>query len=183
MTLKLNKAFGWEMPVADRQRWLQWTILGYEMFSMLEQPHYGERAVVLKETEEMIGAVGIVPYLDTFNSVTAFQRTPDFPATAEVGLFWVIAPDHQRNGSVSEAARALTDYLFNKGYKTHFAIDHEVFESRLLFRRFANIYSYARILRAIDQVWENEPDWLTQLRLKLNGALRKRSAHFGETGS
>ena len=108
----LNKSFGWEMPITERQRWLQWTVLGYEMFSMLGQPHYGERAIVLKETGEIIGAVGIVPYLDTFNKVAVFQRALNFPATAEVGLFWAIDPAHQRNGYAPEAARAVMEYLF-----------------------------------------------------------------------
>jgi RimJ/RimL family protein N-acetyltransferase len=110
----LNNSFGWEMPVGERQRWLQWTVLGYEMFAMLEQPHYGERAVVSKETGEIIGAVGIVPYLDTFNRVAAFNRAPDAPATAEVGLFWAIAPARQGQGFAPEAARALVDYLFTQ---------------------------------------------------------------------
>jgi [ribosomal protein S5]-alanine N-acetyltransferase len=82
------------------------------MVAILEQPHYGERAVVLKATGEIIGAVGIVPYLDTFNRVAAFDRPPDAPATAEVGLFWAIAPAHQRQGFAPEAAQALIDYLF-----------------------------------------------------------------------
>ena len=109
----LNKSFGWEMPINERQRWLEWTVLGYEMFSMLGQPHYGERAIVLKETGDMIGAVGIVPYLDTFNKVSAFNRAPSFPATAEVGLFWAIDPVHQQHGYAPEAARAMMEYLFN----------------------------------------------------------------------
>lgn len=108
----LNKAFGWEMPLPERQRWLQWTVLGYEMFAMLEQPHYGERAIVLKEAGKIIGAVGIVPYLDTFNRVTSFQRPLDSPATAEVGLFWAIDPAFHRNGYALEAARAVMEYLF-----------------------------------------------------------------------
>jgi [ribosomal protein S5]-alanine N-acetyltransferase len=108
----LNKSFGSEMPLGERQRWLQWTTLGYEMFAMLEQPHYGERAVVLKETGEIIGAVGIVPYLDTFNMVVAFNRARAAPATAEVGLFWAIVPVHQGQGFATEAARALMKYLF-----------------------------------------------------------------------
>jgi RimJ/RimL family protein N-acetyltransferase len=83
------------------------------MFSMLDQPHYGERAIVLKVTGEIIGAVGIVPYLDTFNKITAFNRAPDFPATSEVGLFWAIDPAHQRNGYAPEAAHALMEYLFH----------------------------------------------------------------------
>ena len=108
----LNKSFDWEMPIGERQRWLQWTVLGYEMFSMLDQPHYGERAIVLKETGEIIGAVGIVPYLDTFNKISAFSRASNFPATAEVGLFWAIDPGYQRKGFAPEAAQALVEYLF-----------------------------------------------------------------------
>jgi ribosomal-protein-alanine N-acetyltransferase len=108
----LNKSFGWEIPIGERQRWLQWTVLGYEMFSMLDQPHYGERGIVLKETGEIIGAVGIVPYLDTFNKITAFNRDSNVPATAEVGLFWAIDPVHQRKGFAPEAVHALMEYLF-----------------------------------------------------------------------
>lgn len=110
----LDAAFGAATPREERQRWLQWTVLGYEMFAMLAQPHYGERAVTLKETGELIGAVGIVPYLDTFNQVAAFNRAPDAPATAEVGLFWAIDPAHQRQGYAAEAARALLDHLFSQ---------------------------------------------------------------------
>jgi RimJ/RimL family protein N-acetyltransferase len=109
----LNKATGSESTLSDRERWLQWTVSGYEMFAMLEQPHYGERAVVLKESGEIIGAVGIVPYLDTFKRVTAFNREPNTRASAEVGLYWAIAPTHQRNGYAPEAAQALVEYLFS----------------------------------------------------------------------
>ena len=108
----LNKAFAQEVSISERQCWLQWTVLGYEMFSMLEQPHYGERAIVLKELEEIIGAVGIVPYLDTFNQVTAFKRASNAPATAEVGLFWAVDPAHQQKGVAPEAADAVIEYLF-----------------------------------------------------------------------
>lgn len=110
----LNRSFEMDVPIEGRKRWLEWTVLGYEMFDMLDQPHYGERAVVLKETGELIGAVGIVPYLDTFNSVPAFNRAPDHPATAEVGLYWGIDPAHQRQGYAVEAARAVIEYLFRE---------------------------------------------------------------------
>jgi len=109
----LNQCFGMEMTAAERRPWLQWTVLGYEMFAMLRQPHYGERAVVLKETGEVIGAVGIVPYLDTFNEVAAFHQAPNDFATAEVGLFWAIAPAHQGQGLAPEAARAVVGHLFS----------------------------------------------------------------------
>lgn len=108
----LNLAFGADVPAEERQPWLQWTVLGYDMFAELGQPHYGERAVIAKATGEIVGAVGIVPYLDTFNHVAAFNRATDALATAEVGLFWAIAPDHQGQGYAVEAARALIQYLF-----------------------------------------------------------------------
>jgi RimJ/RimL family protein N-acetyltransferase len=88
-------------------------VLGYEWFDRLDQPHYGERGIVLKATGELVGAVGIVPYRDTFNRVAAFGRAPDAPATAEVGLFWAVDPAHQRQGYATEAASAVVDHLFN----------------------------------------------------------------------
>ncbi|GAB4580110.1 MAG: hypothetical protein Fur0022_28490 [Anaerolineales bacterium] len=108
----LNAAFSSDEPLEGRRRWLQWTVLGYSMFEALEQPHYGERGIALKETGELIGAVGIVPYLGIFNRVAAFNRPPNAPATAEVGLFWAIDPVHQRKGYAPEAAGAVIEYLF-----------------------------------------------------------------------
>jgi [ribosomal protein S5]-alanine N-acetyltransferase len=109
----LNRANDSNVTANERQAWLQWTVLGYEMFAMLEQPHYGERAVVLKDTAELIGAVGVVPYIDTFNRIPAFHRSEGSKATAEVGLYWAIDPDYQRQGYASEAAQAVMDYLFS----------------------------------------------------------------------
>ena len=86
-------------------------------------------------------------------------------------------------GEVAESEFEQKKVPFLEGYQTHFAVDNELFESGLLFRRFANLYSYTRILRAIEEEWKNEPDWLIQLRRKLNDALQKRSAHFGVSGS
>ena len=83
-------------------------------------------------------------------------------------------------GEITESEFEQKKAYFLDGYKTHFAMDDELFESRLLFRRFANLYGYARVTRAIQEKWENEPDWLIQLRVKLNESLRRRSAYFGE---
>jgi ribosomal-protein-alanine N-acetyltransferase len=108
----LDEASGFTKPIEEREKWLRWTVLGYEMVAVLDQPHYGERGITLKETGELIGAIGIVPYIDSFGQVAAFDRPADSPATAEVGLFWIVASDHRRRGYAAEAAKALTDYLF-----------------------------------------------------------------------
>ena len=40
----------------EREQWLQWTILSYEALAKLNQPPYGDRAIVLKQTQQVIGA-------------------------------------------------------------------------------------------------------------------------------
>jgi RimJ/RimL family protein N-acetyltransferase len=70
----LDQSFGSETPLSERQRWLQWTVLGYERFALLEQPHYGERAVVAKATSEIIGAVGFVPYFQAICVALCWSR-------------------------------------------------------------------------------------------------------------
>jgi ribosomal-protein-alanine N-acetyltransferase len=103
---------------AQRARWLQWTVMGYEQFSRLHQPPYGERAVVLKPAGQLIGACGLVPCLDRFEQLPLFSASPVASpvelATAEVGLYYAISPVHRRQGYAAEAAQAMLDYAFQE---------------------------------------------------------------------
>lgn len=47
-------------------------------------------------------------------------------------------------------------------------------------KRFANLYSYTRILDSISESWSNEPEWLVNLRKKLNNAIDYKSKSFGK---
>src|SRR5437870_6106595 len=100
-----------------RQRWLEWTVLGYEQLAKLRQPPYGDRAIVLKGTGELVGACGLVPCLGPFDQIPALRATaedaPRGGSVAEVGLYWVISPAHQRQGYATEAARALVVHAFS----------------------------------------------------------------------
>ena len=100
----------------ERERWLQWTILGYEQFAQLHQPPYGERAVSLKATGQVIGAVGYVPCLNAFEQLPHFSASPrpGRLASPEFGLYYAIAPAFQGQGYATEAARALVVYAFNQ---------------------------------------------------------------------
>ena len=100
--------------LAERRSWLEWSILSQEWFPKLHQPPYGERAIVLKATGALIGAVGLVPCLDVYDQLPGFggADVAASRATPEVGLFWAIDPEQQRRGYASEAAQALIEHAF-----------------------------------------------------------------------
>jgi [ribosomal protein S5]-alanine N-acetyltransferase len=118
-----------EEALNERREWLQWSRLSAEWLPRMFQPPYGDRAVVLKGTDEVIGAVGLVPCFDAFEQIPGLDRGEPPGATAtrapalradrayrvtEMGLFWAIDPDQQRQGYATEAAQALIDFAFQQ---------------------------------------------------------------------
>jgi [ribosomal protein S5]-alanine N-acetyltransferase len=102
--------------LAERQRWLEWTVLSYEELARLHQPPYGERAIALKETGQLIGACGYAPCLNVFDQIPALRPQPDQSPTrlytSEVGLYWAISPRYQKQGYATEVGAALINYGF-----------------------------------------------------------------------
>jgi [ribosomal protein S5]-alanine N-acetyltransferase len=124
-----------EEALNERRSWLEWSRLSAEWLPKMFQPPYGDRAIVLKSTAEVIGAVGLVPCFDVFEQIPGMSRSaaesaneqsdrlkprlqngngPSAHRVAEVGLFWTIDPDQQRQGYASEAAQALIDFAFQQ---------------------------------------------------------------------
>lgn len=108
-----------ELGWAERAEWLRWSALNYRQLDYLNQPPYGDRAVALKETGELIGACGLVPYIAPVELLPGWagEGQPGVDpekalASAEVGLYYAISPAHQRRGCATEAAQALIDYTF-----------------------------------------------------------------------
>lgn len=106
----IKLCFGSADTQDDTRAWLDWTILGYQQFSRLYQPAYGDYAVALRETGEVVGTVGLVPAMVAWN---VFDSIADDRTTPEFGLFWGILPAHQGRGYATEAARVVMDYVFN----------------------------------------------------------------------
>ena len=102
----------------QRRTWLQWSALNYDQLAYMYQPPYGDRALALRQTGELIGACGYVPALGPFDLLPSFASAePESAARGyrpEFGLYWAIAPAYQRHGYASEAARALIDYAFTQ---------------------------------------------------------------------
>ncbi|HLW59172.1 MAG TPA: GNAT family N-acetyltransferase [bacterium] len=97
---------------AYRERLTYYT-LGERVLAELRQPPYGDRAVVLKATERLIGSVGFVPCLAPFGQLPFFGRVKDAKYSPEVGLFYAVAPEHRGRGFASEAAAAMARFAFD----------------------------------------------------------------------
>jgi RimJ/RimL family protein N-acetyltransferase len=104
--------------LSERTEWLQWAVINHTQLAKLYQPPYGDRAVVLKSTGQLMGACGFVPCLMPFEQLPGFgghiETQTEGLYSTEFGLFYAISPAHQIQGYASEAAQALIDYAFNE---------------------------------------------------------------------
>jgi Ser/Thr protein kinase RdoA (MazF antagonist) len=78
-------------------------------------------------------------------------------------------PEEQVEPSINE---------FIRGYRLEFAISDEMLKLLPIFRRYINLYMYVRILRSMEEKWDNEPDWMIDLRIKLKNLLDRRKDTF-----
>lgn len=93
-------------------RWLAWSVESYERYLELDQPPYGERAIVRADDGALVGLVGIVPSFDDFSCLPSFGGTSSGLRSAEVGLYWMVHAREQRKGIATEAAAELVQFLF-----------------------------------------------------------------------
>lgn len=73
-----------------------------------------------------------------------------------------------------------TKQCFLDGYRSEFAIPDDMETLLPACRRFAALYGYARVWRAMAEQWANEPDWLVELRENLIEHLDEDSSCFGK---
>jgi ribosomal-protein-alanine N-acetyltransferase len=120
----MDRCFGDSSRVSDApaiesyRPFVQWMSLNPEMLYKLRQPAYGDLAVTLRETGQVIGQVGYVPCLMPFDQIPELYPgvTQSGFYQTEVGLFWAIDPDFQRRGYALEAAQALINNAFEENY-------------------------------------------------------------------
>lgn len=112
--------FGTEgsQTLIERKQWLKWTLLNYEQLSKLKQPPYGERAIVQKDSNKLIGVCGYVPCLDCFEQLCDFNQTEKAAhqslTTPEFGLFYAVSKSFQGRGFATEAASTMVTYAFEQ---------------------------------------------------------------------
>ncbi len=108
-----TQAFGIDVSREAIQNWLTWATSNYSALTQLGQPPYGDYAIELKQSGEVIGSIGIVPSLIPWGVLDDKTSDNTTLVSPEFGLFWAILPAHQRNGYATQAGRTIINYLFN----------------------------------------------------------------------
>lgn len=102
--------------LAQRRRWLEWTVRNYDALAELYQPPYGDYAIVLKREDRVIGGVGLVQCSGPYGRLPYYRQhnlTPDDGLNMpEFGLFWALLNAYRGQGYATEAAQAVIDYAF-----------------------------------------------------------------------
>ena len=92
----------------ERRRWLSWSIESGIQLAKLDQPPYGDRAVCLKHSGEVVGVAGLVPSLGPFGQLEGFPTASGLHRwQPEVGLLLGHRAEHQGFGHATEAGQAL----------------------------------------------------------------------------
>ncbi len=68
---------------------------------------------------------------------------------------------------------------FIEGYRSERPLTNDAFKTAKMFRRFANLYGYTRVLRSVEEQLEEESERMLTLRSRLAQTLEKRSTFFG----
>lgn len=145
--------------LAERETWLRWTIAGYAEFARLLQFPYGDRAVILRETGDLIGVAGFIPCLDSFSQIPGMAGPTPLPqvipamTSAEVGLFWAVTPLHQQQGIATEAASALVEFVF-----AHFHVKRLI--AATTFENIASMGVMRKLGMRLEHNPFEEPPWL-----------------------
>ena len=91
--------------------------LNAAVLAELGQPPLGDRAIVLRETDELIGLVGLVPAFGPFDQLRPLDeerissRSPA-PNRIEIGLYYNVGARYRKQGIATEAAVALVGFAF-----------------------------------------------------------------------
>lgn len=69
--------------------------------------------------------------------------------------------------------------FFLSGYRTEMNLSEDMQKLFSVFRRYANVFGYARCIRSINETWDNEPDWMNSLRKHIQKCLSEYQKEFG----
>ncbi|MEW8955279.1 phosphotransferase enzyme family protein [Clostridium sp.] len=115
-----------------------------------------------------------------YNEVTNTYHPIDF----DDGLYhWYVMDVVQAIESIKDTIEEehVDSFLekFISGYSTEYDIPDDMINLFPIFRRYADLYSYVRVIHSLRDKWNNEPKWMVTLRIRLNNFLSKAKNNFG----
>lgn len=154
---------GWAEDNAQTLEWhrglVNWTIANYDALASMNQPPYGDYAIVRQADAVPVGLVGYVPSFAPLDQLWTAQ-----PAANETafGLFWAIRPAFQGHGYATEAARTLIGHAF-----THLNLKQIIATTT-----YDNAASQAVMRRLGMTIYRNQidqPEWFQVAGILTNG--------------
>jgi RimJ/RimL family protein N-acetyltransferase len=100
-------------------RYVRHAGLNARVLSELGQPPIGDRAVLLRGTDTLIGLAGLVPAFGPFDQLRPIDEQPPQPRRPalhriEIGLYYHVDGDLRGRGYATEAAQALVAFAFER---------------------------------------------------------------------
>ena len=69
---------------------------------------------------------------------------------------------------------------FINGYRSEYDFSDDMIKLLPVFRRYSDLYGYVRVLRSVEEKWDNEPDWMVNLRIKLENLSNSEKDEFAK---
>ncbi len=85
---------------------------------------------------------------------------------------------HCIEDELDDKARQQAKDEFLRGYQTEHCYTEEMRLSSPLMSRFINLYGYARLIRCVAQRFDDEPQWMTELRVKLDEFIQNKASRM-----
>ena len=179
---KPSKALRWSH--ADVLLWIENELSNFsdEDLAMQEAKLLNEFFSKLPKNEQIYGLVHFDFELDNifYDQTTDMLNVIDFDDSM---YHWYAMDIEQALDNIAEEISgdfSLMRDCFIKGYREEYSVSDEMLSYLPMFRRFANLYGYVRVLLATKEVWDNEPKWMTNLRRHLAVLMEDRSRYFGQ---
>ncbi|ANC76295.1 hypothetical protein ABE65_005520 [Fictibacillus phosphorivorans] len=188
---KLHQLSSDYVPVKNK-RWSYSDVLDWMRETLTDFPHEKSALLETNVLQDYFDSIpitkrnfGLVHYDFEYDNVFYDEESQscnviDFD---DVMYHWYVMDIEQTLDSLQDCIPTemfqVKKQCFLDGYYTEYDISDDMLSLLPACRRFANLYGYVRILRSVEEKWENEPEWLESLREKLIKAMKNKSTCFG----
>ncbi|MDD3242890.1 MAG: phosphotransferase [Eubacteriales bacterium] len=173
------------------RKWVHGDALNWAKKVLLEYDAPAPALRALRDTRARLAALpvteenyGLIHY--DFETDNVFWDTETETCSAidfDDGMYHWYALDVEQaldslSESVEEAAFPAAKAEFLRGYREAYPFPAEAEDTLPLMRQFIAVFGYARVVRCVAERFDNEPEWLTELRGKLAWRMQRDEAFF-----